>query len=108
MPQYDFLNPEATEEFRESEKAMNKPDYPQAGPPYDKTTYMGRIRDRIDKADNEFAKASRDYRSDVGELEDTIANWYKAVNTAIIMIDGGADTFEVKKYLVDTRRAYIK
>ena len=30
------------EEFRETEKAMTKPEYPQAGPPYDKTTYIGR------------------------------------------------------------------
>ena len=60
------------EEFRDTEKAMNKPDYPQAGPPYDKTTYMGRIRDKIDTADNEFAKASRDFRSTVGETVDEV------------------------------------
>ena len=83
MPQYDFLNPEATEEFRETEKAMSKQEYPQAGPPYDKTTYMGRIRDKIDTADNEFAKASRDYRSTVGELQEIIANLCSVINITI-------------------------
>ena len=94
------------DEFREIEKA--KPDYPQAGPPHDKTTYMGWIRDGIDRADNEFAKASRDFRSTMGDLQDKIQIWYRLVNTAISKIDGGADIQEVKKYLITMRRAYIK
>jgi len=94
------------EEFREIEKA--KPDYPQAGPPYDKTTYMGRIRDKVYTADNEFAKASRDYRSTVGELEDEVKKWYHLVNTAIGEIEGGADIQTIKRCLVNMRQAYIK
>jgi len=94
------------DEFREIEKP--KPDYPQAGPPHDKTTYMGRIRDKIDIADNEFAKASRDYRSTVGALQDEIQKWYHLVNTAIGEIDGGADIQTIKRCLVNMRRAYIK
>ena len=108
MPQYDFLQPEATKEFRETEKAMSKPEYPQAGPPYDKTTYMGLIRNRIDTADNKFAKASRDYRSDMGELQEIIAKWYSLANDAISMLDRGVSGFAVKKHLIDMRRAYIK
>ena len=94
------------DEFREIEKA--KPDYPQAGLPHDKTTYMGRIRDKIDKADGEFAKSSRDYRSAVGELEDEVKKWYGLVNTAIGEIEGGADIQTIKRCLVNMRRAYIK
>ena len=94
------------DEFREIEKA--KPEYPQAGPPYDKTTYMGRIRDKIDTADNEFAKASRDYRSTVGELQEIIANLCSVINTAAAMMAGGAEIERIRKYLVDMRRAYIK
>jgi len=99
---------EKYEEFRETEKAMSKPEYPQAGPPYDKTTYMGRIRNKIDTADNEFAKASRDYRSAVSETVEIIANLYSVINIAISKLDGPADKKEVKKYLIDMRRAYIK
>jgi len=87
---------------------MSKQEYPQAGPPYDKTTYMGRIRDKIDTADNEFAKASRDYRSIVGELQEAIIAWYGIVNNAISMIDGGTEIARIRKYLIDMRRAYIK
>ena len=96
------------EEFRDTEKAMSKQEYPQAGPPYDKTTYMGRIRNKMDAADNEFAKISCEYRFTVNELQEIVANWYSVVNTAISKIDGGADIQEVKKYLIDMRRAYIK
>ena len=68
------------DEFRESEKAMSKQEYPQAGPPYDKTTYMGRIRNKMDAADNEFAKVSCDYRSAVSETVEIIANLLSAVS----------------------------
>ena len=94
------------DEFREIEKP--KPDYPQAGPPYDKTTYMGRMRHKMDTADNEFAKASRDYRSTVDELQEIVANWYSLANDAISMLDRGVSGFAVKKHLIDMRRAYIK
>jgi len=99
---------EKYEEFRDTEKAMSKQEYPQAGPPHDKTTYMGRIRHKIDTADNEFAKSSRDYRSTVGETMEIIANLYSVINIAISKLDGPADKKEVKKYLIDMRRAYIK
>ena len=95
------------DEFREIEKA--KPDYPQAGPPHDKTTYMGRIRDKIDVADNEFAKSSRDYRSTVSEMEDEVKKWYSLVNAAITMLnDKAPDIVTLRDYLIDMRRAYIK
>jgi len=93
------------DEFREIEKA--KPEYPQAGPPYDKTTYMGRIRDKIDTADNKFAKASRDYRSTVNELHEIIANWYGIVNTAISKLGGPADKKEIRDYLINVRGQHI-
>jgi len=108
MPQYDFLNPEATKEFRETEKAMSKKEYPQAGPPYDKTTYMGRIRDKIDTADNAFSKSSRDYRSTVDIALESAAGWYSLVNTAIDKLGGPATKQEVRGYLVTMRRKYIK
>lgn len=99
---------EKYEEFRDTEKAMKEKDYPQAGPPYDKTTYMGRIRDEIAIADNAFAQASCDYHSVVNILQETIANWYSVVNDAISMINGGIEIERVRKYLVDMRRAYTK
>ena len=91
------------DEFRESEKA--KPDYPQAGPPHDKTTYMGRIRDKIDTADNEFAKSSRDYRSTMSEMEDEVKKWYDLVNKTISMVkDENFDIVTLREYLIDMRR----
>jgi len=99
---------EKYEEFRETEKAMSKPEYPQAGPPHDKTTYMGRIRHKIDTADNEFAKSSRDYRSTVGETMEIIANLTSVINITISKLDGPAEKKEVRDYLVTMRRAYIK
>ena len=99
---------EKYEEFRETEKAMSKQEYPQAGPLYDKTTYLGRIRNKMDAADNEFAKVSCEYRFTVNELQEIIANWYSIVNTAIYKIDGGADIQEVRAYLNTMRGYYIK
>jgi len=96
------------EEFRETEKAMSKPEYPQAGPPYDKTTYIGRLKDKVAAADDELGRASREFRSVLDEAIDTAHAWYTLVNDAITMMEGGADIKRVKKYLIDVRREYIK
>jgi len=91
------------DEFREIEKP--EPDYPQAGPPHDKTTYMGRIRDKIDTADNAFAKSSRDYRSTMSEMEDEVKKWYDLVNKTISMVkDKTFDIVTLREYLIDMRR----
>jgi len=96
------------EEFRDTEKAMTKPEYPQAGPPYDKTTYIGRLKGKVAAADDELGRASREFRSVLDEAIDTAHAWYTLVNDAISMLDRGVSGFAVKKHLIDVRREYIK